>query len=153
MRDVMHVLCTRHKKQPWHKRLSAYWNRVPYNWRPGQIWYRFKCWAWYRYTTVKPRYLPHTWTDRDDVLPHVMFEVLSQFIERECTPECIDWEASGHMITVDGVEKNVRQEMQELYDWWHQEYNKDYPKCAVATPWQLPAMMHRLVNVTPYLWT
>ena len=48
-----------------------------------------------------------------------MFEVLSQFIENECSPGPIDWEASAHMVKVHGKEVNVRDEMQELYDWWH----------------------------------
>lgn len=192
----------------------AYYDRVPYDQRPHQLWYRFKCWAWHRYTTIKPRYLDHTWVDRTAVLPHVMFEVLSQFIEKECCePELVDWEASGHMVTVKGVKRNVRVEMQLLYDWWHQVYNKEYQevhdilwkeiyahpstrdmipvnedheevpedeakwflwepefptpedkeihdKCLHAVnnlermqEEELIVMMHRLVNLMPYLWT
>lgn len=104
----------------------TYWRAVPYDWRVSQVWYRFRCWAWRRHTTVKSRYLPHTWVDRTAVLPHTMFEILSQFVEGECSPGHVDWEASGHMVTVNGVEKNVRVEMQDLYDWWHQVYNKTY---------------------------
>jgi hypothetical protein len=54
-----------------------------------------------------------------------MFEVLSQFIEKECQPEeIVDWEASGHTIKMNGKSVNVRKVMQDLYDWWHQDYNK-----------------------------
>lgn len=82
------------------------------------LWYRFKCWAWHRYTTVKPRSMPwNTWTDRGDLLPHVMFEVFSRFIEGECSPGCIDW---NH----DDEHRRVRAEMQRLYDWWHKRFLK-----------------------------
>jgi hypothetical protein len=51
----------------------------------------------------------------------MMFEILSQFIEKECSPGHIEWYGEwGHKI--DG--KYVRDEMQELYDWWHNVYNK-----------------------------
>jgi hypothetical protein len=116
-----------------------YWSIVPYEWRPGQLWYKFKCWAWKRHTTIKPRYLPHTWIDRCDILPHVMFEVLSQFIEQECSPGIVDWDWDGEHKIVSGKPwspelqdspdaVNVRKEMQFLYDWWHQKYNKEYQK-------------------------
>ena len=191
-----------------------YWRTVPYDYRPWEIWYRLKCWAWRRHSTVRARYLPHTWVDRVAVLPHLMFEVLSQFIEKECMPdEIVDWKGSGHMVTVDGVERNVRDEMQILYDWWHQSYNKEYEevheilwkeirkhpadrefipvnkaheevpdedaewylweqefptpedeeiydRCIMACSKlermqreKLEEMMHRLVKLTPYLWT
>lgn len=112
----------------WDKICLFYWGMVPYDYRPGQIWYRFKCWLWKRYSTIKPRYLPHTWCDRVELLPHMMFEVLSQFIEKECSPGMVDWQKSGHSVIVDGKEVNVRDEMQDLYDWWHQIYNKEYPE-------------------------
>lgn len=98
---------------------SKYWDVVPYDWRPSQVLYRAKCFFWYKYTTVKCRYLPHTWTDRCQLLPHTMMEILSQFIEKECSPGHVDWEGSGHAVVVNGEAKNVRQEMQDIYDWWH----------------------------------
>lgn len=98
-------------------------------WHPKELWYRFKCWVWHRYTTIKPRTLDyHTRCDRSELLPHMMFEILSQFIEKECSPGCVEWYGeNGHKITVDGKEKYVRDEMQELYDWWHKDYLKRYP--------------------------
>jgi hypothetical protein len=106
----------------------AYWSVLPYEYRPGNLWYSFKCWAWKRHTTIKSRYLDHTWHDKTTVLPHCMFEVLSQFIERECSPGIVDWycESFPHKITVNGEEKWVRDEMQDIYDWWHNQYNKAY---------------------------
>jgi len=75
------------------------------------------------YTTVKPRYLDHNWTDRDRLLVHMMFEILSQFIEKECSPGCVEWYGQHpHTILVGMERKNVRDEMQDLYDWWHKTY-------------------------------
>lgn len=96
-----------------------YFDLIPYDWRPGRLFYRAKCFCWHRYTTVKCRYLPYTWVDRCQLLPHTMFEILSQFIEKECSPGHVDWEGSGHVVVVNGEAKNVRQEMQDIYDWWH----------------------------------
>ncbi len=104
-----------------------YWGIVPYNWRPGQMWYRFTCWGWKRYTTVKPRYLTHTWSDRTELLPHMMFEILSDFVENECSPGIVEWYGEfGNKIEVNGKEVYARDEMQELYDWWHEIYRKEY---------------------------
>jgi hypothetical protein len=54
----------------------------------------------------------------------MMFEILSDFIEKECQPEeRIEWYGEyGHKIG----DKYVRDEMQRLYDWWHLVYNKAY---------------------------
>ena len=192
---------------------SLYWIVVPYDWRPGELWYRLTCWAWKRYTTVKSRYLPHTYCDSVVLLPCTMFEILSRFIEKECSPGHVDWVGTGHMVKVHGKLVNVRDEMQEIYDWWHTDYHKrrieehdrisqlltkhrptshtvpyddDDKVCseeaALYFEWdpqfkseedrfitqttfdsmhamdrayekRLNEMMHRLVNLTPYLWT
>lgn len=116
------------KDDLWNKIRYKYYDVIPYDWRPSQIIYYLKCVLWKRYTVIKGRYLSYQWTDRVEVLPHTMMEILSQFIERECNPEIIDWEASGHIVEVNGVIKNVRQEMQDIYDWWHNVYNKEYHK-------------------------
>lgn len=107
-----------------YKLKKLYWSIVPYDWRPLEIWYRLKCFVWHRYTTVHPKTLPwHTWTDRCVLLPHCIFQILTDFIDKECSPGVIDWDSSGHTILVDGVKKNVRVEMQDLYDWWKKSQN------------------------------
>jgi hypothetical protein len=54
-----------------------------------------------------------------------MFEILSQFIEEECSPGHIEWYGEhGHKLPSG---KYVRDEMQDLYDWWHQVYLVEYP--------------------------
>jgi hypothetical protein len=113
--------------ETWIEKIKyAYWGIVPHDWRPGQIWYRFKCWAWHRYTTVKPRYLDHTYCDRTMVMPHMMFEILCQFVEQECSPGCVEWYGEwSHKVAVDGEEKFVMDEMKELVEWWHTVWNKE----------------------------
>lgn len=87
-------------------------------------WFRsIKNWIMRPYTTIKPRYLGHGWCDHVELLPHLMFESLSIFIEKECSPGCVEWHGDwAHKVVVDGQQKCVRDEMQELYDWWHNTY-------------------------------
>ena len=106
---------------------SAYWGIIPYEWRPHHVWYRFKCWSWRRYSTVKPRYLSHTWCDRSELMPHMMFEILCNFIEKECSPGHIEWYGEhGHKVG----DKYAMDEMLELVDWWKNVYNKEYREVA-----------------------
>ena len=95
----------------WDKICYKYYDIVPNKYRPHELWYQFKCWAFKRYTTVKPRYLGHSWHDRCTIMPHMIFEILCQFIEKECSPGGIDWDHDERHIA-------VRKEMQDLYDWW-----------------------------------
>lgn len=133
------------KDTAWDKIRYFYWAHWSYDWRPGQIWYRLKCFLWKRYSTVKPRYLPHTWCDRMELLPHTMFEILSDFIEGECSPGHVEWHGEyGHKIKVDGEEKYVRDEMQDLYDWWHVVYHKIYPEVSELL-WEA-ARKHEMIS-------
>ena len=105
----------------------TYWKIIPHDWRPGQIWYRLKCFVWHRYTTVKPRYLYHTWCDRAEIMPHMMFEILAQFIEDECSPGHVTWYGEdGHKITINGQEKYVLDEMKDLVAWWDTVWNGEW---------------------------
>ena len=93
------------------------------------MWYQVKCFVWNRYSTVRPRGLPHTWVDCSNLLPHVMFEVLSRFIENECSPGDVEWYGEySHKITRNGEEVFVRDELQAIYDWWNITYRKEYPQ-------------------------
>lgn len=60
-----------------------YWSLIPYESRPFHLWYRFKCFVWHRYTTVKPRYLGHVYCDTRELLVHTSFELLIRFYEEE----------------------------------------------------------------------
>ena len=147
---------------------------IPYNWRPSTLWYKFSCWAWYRHTTKKPRYLPHTFVDKTTLVPHMMFELLSEFLEKECSPGIVDWTHCTHSVGERTF--NVLEEMQELNEWWHEVYHKQYP-LRVENLWgdydfthndavidkinrledimeqELYARLHRLVDIIPFMWT
>jgi hypothetical protein len=59
----------------------------------------------------------------------MMFEILGQFIEDECSPGHIQWYGEhGHTIEVNGERKYVRDEMSDLWDWWRAEYIVGYDK-------------------------
>lgn len=100
----------------------VYYKVLPYDYRPGQMWYKLKCFVWHRYTTVKPRQLDHTWCDKTELVPHMMFEMLSKFLEKECSPGVVDWKGSNHRIQYGGHSRNVQEVMWHLYHWWHKVY-------------------------------
>jgi len=117
------------KKSLWDKIRYKYWEIWPYDLRPGVMLYNFKCWSWKRYSTIKPRTLGHTWCDRRELLLHMSFEILVQFIERECSPGHTEWYGEfAPQIEVNGVEINAMDEMLELKQWWEVVYQKDYPE-------------------------
>ena len=119
---------------------SRYWMTIPYDWRPREILYRLKCFLWYRYTTIRPRTLNyHTWCDRGNLLAHMMFEILSEFIENECSSGDIDWYwkdkkeypvakkiVPGQPYNQDKIKNPeavwIIDEMKELLRWWQEDY-------------------------------
>lgn len=106
-----------------------YWEIWPHYLRPMTMWYNFKCWAWHRYSTIRARRLPHTWCDRRELLLHISFEILVDFIDGECSPGHVEWYGEGaHMLEVNGEQKNVMDEMLELKHWWEKVYNGEYPE-------------------------
>lgn len=106
-----------------------YWEIWPYDLRPMAAWYNFKCWAWHRYGTIRCRHLPNTWCDRRSILLHASFEILTQFIDNECSPGHVEWFGEwSNQVEVNGVMENVMDEMLELYNWWNTVYLKEYPK-------------------------
>ena len=106
-----------------------YWEIWPYDLRPGVMWYNFKCWVWHRYGTIRCRRLPHTWSDRRTILLHASFQILTDFIDKECSPGHVEWYGEyAHQIEVGGVMENVMDEMKELYRWWNTVHEKEYPE-------------------------
>lgn len=158
---------------------NIYHSIIPYNYRPSQLYYRAKCFLWNRYSTVKSRYLPHTWCDRDNLLFHTSMEILSQFLEKECSPGIVNWES-------DEYHAHAMSEMRTIYKWYHEEYMKKmnegtlfWDDSLIPNPLDfsqpLPEgykkmahfsqlaneiveakkkeMLHRLIEVMPYMWT
>jgi len=79
-----------------------------------------------------------------------MFEVLSEFIEEECSPGIVDWEASAHTVEINGKKVNVRSEMQYLYDWWH-TYRLTYSQVDDILWGKVHAIMKRAENPDAFI--
>ena len=58
------------------------------------------------------------WCDKDHVLLHACFQLLTDFVEKEMlVQDYPDWDATEET-------KKARKEIEELYAWW-QEWKKD----------------------------
>lgn len=83
----------------------------------GELIYKFKCWAWKRYTTVKPRHLGHTWADKREMLVHMSFELLLQFYEEEFDE--VNWYGEyAPMLHGEFVGDIIK----ELVNWFNNDY-------------------------------
>lgn len=89
-------------------------------------WYWLKCALWHRHNVLHIRTLPCTWTDRDTRLEHAVFQILTDFIEQECSPGWVDWDA-------DEQHRTVMAEMLDHVKWW-KEVGKDFDEFAHAGP-------------------
>lgn len=101
---------------------DIYWRIIPYNYRPGELWYKLACRIWYKYTTIKSRLLGHCYCDTTELLPYTMMEVFCRFMEDEVKEDChIDW--TYHKIEWKGVEVPIDSVWWECYEWW-QNYER-----------------------------
>jgi hypothetical protein len=109
------------------------------------------CRLWHKYNVVVCRALPPTWTDCDFLLLHASFQILEDFVHQERGHFYEDVYA---LYLEQGVEEaTARQEtwdtVRELYAWWNQRkrrlnddgYEED------------TAMLHKLIDIRPCLWT
>jgi hypothetical protein len=48
----------------------------------GRAWYQFRC-LFHPYNVIKCQQLDRTWTDRDNLMLHAMFQILVDFVELE----------------------------------------------------------------------
>ncbi len=91
-------------------------------------WYIFSCWGWKRYSTVKPYKLDHSWINRVDLLPHVIMQVLVDFVENEMIPQ------NHHIPQPIGDYPDMKEyweqhnkdtaELLSIYNWW-KEWRED----------------------------
>ena len=117
------------KEKLWTRIKYKYWEIWPCCLRPSEMWYNLKCWTWHRYGTIRCRHLPHTWSDRRTLLLYASFQILTDFIDKECSPGHVQWYGEGtHLVMVNGEWENVMDEMMELYRWWNRFYLKEYPQ-------------------------
>ena len=128
-------------------------------------WYYTKCALWHRYNVVKVRTLPPTWVDRNEILLHAMFQILTDFVEME-KPYGLEPGAD------DPIHKEEWEQIRGLYDWWKKERpaRPDYIDVVIndgATPENYKkageieqaydeedtAKLKRLVELRGMLWT
>jgi len=93
--------------------------------------YYIKCYFFKKYNRITVKTLPPTWTDRSEFLPHVMFQILDDFVKKEAIPGLVDWDGTPE-------HRAARDKMDELLDWWKNVYLKfdsyrDYDE-SQATP-------------------
>lgn len=122
------------------------------------LWYRFRCRIWNKYNRITVKTLPSTWNDRDRFLVHVMFQVLTDFIEKEKPDVHIDWDSTKE-------HRFARDKMDELLGWWRSVYLKfdpyseltiDYKKIAELEQKideELTRRLIELIRIRGHLWT
>jgi len=91
------------------------------------------------------------WSDKDNVMLHACFQLLTDFVEQEIANDIADWQH-------DDAHSNARKEIDELYAWWKQRIIKDNAG-EIDSIWGEGqyetdnAMLIRLINIRKYLWT
>lgn len=63
------------------------------------------------YKLLKIKTLKKGWHDKDEIILHACFQLLTDFMEKEKPGEWIDWESDEH-------HSHAWKEIQDLYDWW-----------------------------------
>jgi len=81
------------------------------------LWYWLKCKLFHPYNVVKIKSLPCTWTDRDHIMAHVLFQILDDFINKEKPDLIIDWDS-------DPEHRQARDKMTEIINWWKNVFLK-----------------------------
>ena len=116
------------------------------------------------------------WRDKDHVLLHACFQLLSDFVEKEM-PEFpyINWNVSTDMTnavqkgiqfdpgttdeSVSANTRNIKKEFEELYAWWQEWKKKEETKKNStfeedhADYLKENEMLKRLIDVRMYMWT
>ena len=96
--------------------------------------------------------LDEGWRDKDDVLLHACFQLLTDFVEKEMlVQDYPDWDATDQT-------KNARKEIEALYAWWQEWKNDDSHKTSSFREdekqyYKENQMLKRLIDVRMFLWT
>lgn len=90
-------------------------------------WYYLKCKYWYKYNTVTCKQIPPTWVDRDHLIEQAMFQVLSDFIEKESPGYC-SYKSIGCPDTDEYMKEVIDNQNQDfinlcsVYNWYYDVY-------------------------------
>ncbi len=89
--------------------------------------------------------LDEGWTDKDVVMLHACFQLLTDYVEKEEKTIPTDWEQSSE-------HKSVKAEIDVLYEWWSNrpKDTNELDRLQFETDSE---MLIRLVKVRGYLWT
>ena len=105
--------------------------------------------------------LDNEWTDRDHLMLHAVFAVLSDFIEGEWHGEC-DQYSKETIKAADKDEREIlmkqnkeKKELWKLYRWW----KDDFPELDKSAKWHIDGYeietkkMIRVLELRGYMWT
>ncbi len=138
--------------------LPKYLKNLKYN--VGDFWYYLKCKLWHKFNTVTAKNLPPTWTDRDNLLIHITFQIVCDFVEKELENEnpfssdSEDEESKKSILTW----RSATQELIDMRDWYINVYvpwynsdgsyeTENYMREVVKLK------MKRVVDLMGYMWT
>lgn len=91
------------------------------------------------------------WLDKDLLMLHACFQLLTDCVEKENLFESRDW-------TYDSEHMNAKTEIEELYNWWkyrsQKEINREIDPIWTDNQYEFDnGMLIRLIKVRQYLWT
>jgi len=96
--------------------------------------------------------LDEGWCDKDHVMLHACFQLLSDFVEKEMrVNDFPDWNANE-------AAKKAKEEIEELYAWWQEWKNEDSHKSNSFREdekqyYKENQMLKRLIDVRMFMWT
>lgn len=94
---------------------------------------------------LKIRSLGDDWVDKDVVLLHACFQLLTDYVENEETSVPTDWEQSAEF-------QKAKAEIDFLYEWWRTR-PEDLDELDRRQFEIDSEMLIRLVRIRGYLWT
>ncbi len=100
--------------------------------------------------SLKIKTLDKGWCDKDYVMLHACFQLLTDCIEQEKLHEMTDWDYNDEY-------KQAKKEIDELNNWWKDRIKAEQEQTDAA--WEEDQyekdteMLVRLVKIRAYLWT
>jgi hypothetical protein len=140
--------------------LVSGWDKREYNMQPSNL--------------LKIKSLGEGWCDKDHVLLHACFQLLSDFVEEEIPKfPHVNWNMTDDRMnaTMRGVQfdtsdkpppentRDIKKEFLELYDWWQlwKKEKQEEKRTSFEEDHALYAkeneMLKRLIDLRMYLWT
>jgi len=91
------------------------------------------------------------WCDKDLVMLHACFQLLTDFVEDEMKNDLTDWQAEENT-------QNIKSEISNLYNWWKERSNPGNfesidPAFSDVQYIKDNEMLIRLIDIRKYLWT